>query len=238
MNHTHTSPSRRARPSGPRAWAVLCGLAAGLGALGVRAVRAEPPPMQAGVQAHRGTPPLPAVPRRAQPEAALDPQAAAARALAALRRRDPALVPGELTDPELLPLPGGHAVRYRQLHHGLPVWGAELVLHVDAAGELAHVERTVLEPDALRGVSPRPRLSPAAARAAVRRICSGDTASPQLVVDRESARLVYLVGVIDTGRFESALYLIDAQTGAVVRRIERLPYAAAPASRPARRSRA
>jgi Zn-dependent metalloprotease len=49
---------------------------------------------------------------------------------------------------------GGHHLRFHQRHQGVPVFGAELRLHFDAAGELAAVNGTVVEDIDLASVHP------------------------------------------------------------------------------------
>lgn len=162
------------------------------------------------------------------PQPGLPPSEAAARALAELRRAVPSLIPHELGAPEVQALGTAHLVRYGQQHHGVPILDGELALHLDERGATVRLRRDVLEADELARIDPRPTLSPLQAQRAVQRLGRGDTAAAVLSIDRETARLCYVVGAADPRRFESALYLIDAHSGELLRRIERLALAAAP----------
>ncbi|MFO0573988.1 MAG: hypothetical protein U1A78_08325 [Polyangia bacterium] len=162
------------------------------------------------------------------PQPGLPPHEAAARALAELRRAVPSLIPRELGVPEVQAVGTAHLLRYGQHHHGVPILDGELVLQLDERGAAVRLRRDVLEADELARIDPRPTLSPLEAQRAVQRLGRGDTAAALLVIDRETARLCYAVGTVDPRRFESALYLIDAHSGELLRRIERLALAAAP----------
>lgn len=159
------------------------------------------------------------------PQPGLPPLEAAARALAELRRTAPVLVPDELGEAEVVPVGTGHVVRYPQRHRGLPVLGGELALRLDERGAAVRLGRDVLEAEALAQIGPQPTLSPLEAQRRVQRLGRGDTSAAQLQVDRQTARLCYVVGAVDLSRLESALYLIDAHSGELLRRIERLFYA-------------
>lgn len=182
--------------------------------------QAQPQPQPERLQLLRG--PLTA------PQPGLPPSEAAARALAELRRAVPSLIPHELGAPEVQAIGTAHLVRFGQQHHGVPILDGELALHLDERGAAVRLRRDVLEADELARIDPRPTLSPLQAQRAVQRLGRGDTAAAVLTIDRETARLCYAVGAIDPRRFESALYLIDAHSGELLRRIERLALAAAP----------
>lgn len=155
----------------------------------------------------------------------IDAAAAAARALAELRHVVPELIPDELDAPVVVPLGGGHLLRYAQRHHGVPVLGGELTLRLDERGAAVRLVRDVLEAAALARIGTAPTLTPQEAQRIVQDANRGDTSAAQLHVDLQTGRLCYVVGAVDLRRMENALYLIDAHTGDLVRRIERLSYA-------------
>lgn len=167
------------------------------------------------------TAPLPA----AELSGPLDPIGAATRALAELRHVVPELIPDELDAPAVVPLGSGHLVRYTQRHRGVPVLGGELTLRLDERGAAVRLVREVLEASALARIGTRPTLTPQEAQRIVQDANRGDTSAAQLHVDLQTGRLCYVVGAVDLRRMENALYLIDAHTGDLVRRIERLSYA-------------
>jgi hypothetical protein len=168
------------------------------------------------------------------PQPGLPPIEAAARALAELRRAVPSLIPRELGAPEVQEISGAHLVRYAQHHRGVPILDGELALRIDERGAAVQLRRDVLEADELARIEPRPTLSPLAAQRLVQQLGRGDTAAAVLYIDRKTARLCYAVGAVDPRRFESAVYLIDAHSGELLRRIERLALAAATAPGPER----
>lgn len=154
------------------------------------------------------------------------PEAAAQKAIAALRAQRPELIPAELGDAEVVPVGIGHVVRLPQLHRGVPVFGGELVVRLDAAGRLLRLTRDVVEPAGLAKLGTQPAIPAQAAQALVDKLGRGTTSAPILVIDVESEKLVYLVpslGVNKSG-VENAFYLVDATTGEMVRRIERINY--------------
>lgn len=161
---------------------------------------------------------------------AAEPPTAAARtpveagrlALAELRRR-PGLLPAELAAPEVIPVGEGHLLRYAQTHRGVPVLGGEVSLRLDARGRVLRLVRDVLDEDRLPDVTPR--LTAEAARRAVEALGRGAALEPELQIDLESGRLVWVVPSLDLRRLENAHYLVDAARGEVLRRIERLRFA-------------
>lgn len=153
------------------------------------------------------------------------PIAAATRALAELRHAVPELIPDELDAPVVVSLGSGHLVRYAQRHRGVPVLSGELTLRLDERGAAVRLSRDVLETAALARIGTSPTLTPQEAQRIVQSANRGDTSAAQLHVDLQTGRLCYVVGAVDLRRMENALYLIDAHTGDLVRRIERLSYA-------------
>jgi len=152
------------------------------------------------------------------------PLTVAERYLVQLRQSSPTWVPQELSEPELIPVGTGHVVRYRQQHHGLPVWGSELVLRISTDGQVERLFRDVVPTDALAKIDPVPKISPQDAQQAVRALGPGQIGEPVLMIDNQNRRLAYLVSRMELSALEHGDYLVDAQSGQVIRRIERLNF--------------
>lgn len=152
----------------------------------------------------------------------------ALRFLRDLWQKDPGLVPApdSLSAPEVVPLGNGHAVRLRQVYRGVPVLGSAIVLRLGPDGQVLRLVRDVLPPEALQALDLTPALAADDARDLVRsRSGSGGVHEPVLHIDLQSGRLVWAVLSIDLSRLdqpENALYLIDAQRGRLLRRMERI----------------
>ncbi len=153
-----------------------------------------------------------------------DPLTVAERFLAQLRRTSPLLVPAELTQAEIIPVGTGHVVRYRQLHLGLPVWASDLVLRISTEGQVVQLARDVVPTEILARINPIPSLSSEEAQRKVRALGSGTVGEAQLVIDNQSGQLAYVVSRIELAALEHAQYLVDAQTGELLRRIEQLKF--------------
>ncbi len=157
-----------------------------------------------------------------------DPITIADRYLVELRRSSPTWVPPELSQPELIPIGTGHVVRYRQQHVGLPVWGSELALRISTDGQVERLFRDVVPTEALAKIDPVPTVSAQDAQRAVRALSSGGTpghvGEARLVVDNQNKRLAYLVSHIELSRLEHGDYFVDAHSGKIIRRVERLNF--------------
>lgn len=158
------------------------------------------------------------------PSPGTDPLTVAERYLIELRRTDPNLVPSDLAPAELVPVGSGHVVRYPQRHLGLTVWASDLVLRISAEGQVVRLARDVVPSEVLARINPIPSLTPEDAQRAVRALGAGTVGDPQLVIDNQSGRLAYVVSRIDLSALEHAQYLVDAHTGDLIRRVERLKF--------------
>jgi hypothetical protein len=131
----------------------------------------------------------------------------------------------ELGAPEVLPLGGGAVVTFRQRHLGVEVVGGQLVVRIDAAGQVRRVAGRTWD---TRGVGVTPRVDLSQARAAVRVAAplSPPDAPGVLVLHptlRERLRLLWAVRPPARPELlENAIYLVDAESGRVVRRVELL----------------
>jgi MYXO-CTERM domain-containing protein len=149
------------------------------------------------------------------------PPAVAARAF--LRAHGAALgvdAARELRHVATVPTAAGPIVRFAQVVDGLPVYGASVTVALDAQGRAWLVNSSLRR---AAGPLPAPRVSPAAARAAVAArgavagaarlmaVSAGGELRPCFVV---YGRTLRPFGVWD--------YLVDARSGAVVRRLSRL----------------
>lgn len=157
-----------------------------------------------------------------------EPRAVAQDYVLSLQRATPQLFPGELAVTEVLPAGVGHVVRFVQSYGGVPVFHGELSLRIGADGQVLRLVRDVLDEPALRAVDLSPQLQAAAAREAVRMHLGPGRPSllsaPALYIDLETVRLVWVVPSANLLLFENALYVVDARSGEVLRRIERLRF--------------
>jgi hypothetical protein len=123
----------------------------------------------------------------------------------------------------------GWVAEYRQTHAGLPVLGARVVVRID---ELGQVRRLASSTVALPSIDTTPRVSAQAAVATARAGGAlGDEApgSTVLAIAPRAAggpRLLWAVRLRPVpSLLENALYLVDARSGALLRRIDLLKYA-------------
>lgn len=158
------------------------------------------------------------------PSPGADPVAIADRYLSDLRRSEPSWVPTELSNGEPTPVGNGYVVRYRQQHLGLPVLAGDLVLRISSDGQVVRLVRDVVATETLQKIHPIPSLSAEDAQRAVRAVGPGVVGEPELIIDHPSGRLAYKVTKIDLASVEHAHYLVDAHSGEVFRRIERLKF--------------
>jgi Zn-dependent metalloprotease len=176
----------------------------------------------------------------AGPVAAREPEpAAVSTARAYLKQRHPELFGGrggELAVDRVDVLGGSSHVRFHQEYRGVPVWGAAVSVHMDALGRvrLAYVD---VRPD-LELATTAPALSPAEAAARAEATLAGEVARrdpedaeagasasppPALGIENRAGqpRLAYRV-LLATGEPADWEVSVDAQTGAVIRRVDLL----------------
>jgi len=158
------------------------------------------------------------------PSPGSNPLTVAERFLIAQRQNGTGLVPSELSQAEVISVGTGHVVRYRQLHLGIPVWASDLVLRISTEGQVVRLARDVVPAQILARVNPVPTLTAEDAQRVVRALGDGSVGGADLVIDNLSGRLAYVVGRINLAALEQAQYLIDAHTGELIRRIERLKF--------------
>lgn len=111
-------------------------------------------------------------------------------------------------------------VRLAQVYRGLPVDGAELSVHVDAARRVRLVTgRYVRTPS---GVDPRPRLKEAAALRAAGAEPGGMAGEPPRLVwipdDDGRVRLAYRIAAVH-GLIQREVVFVDARSGKVINRM-------------------
>ncbi len=119
--------------------------------------------------------------------------------------------------------PGGAThVRFTRTYHGIPVYGGDVVLHLDGNGAVRGASNSLAAPLTL---GTTPTVSGNAAQASARTAFSGRIAQvkpPRLIVDAAtgSGRLAWesqIVGVGRDGQTPSRLHVLtDAQTGAIL----------------------
>jgi Zn-dependent metalloprotease len=124
---------------------------------------------------------------------------------------------------------GGRRLSYRQIERGVPVWGAWLRLHFDAAGDLVAANGTVVPVPANLGMVPRLAAADATQRALASASVARDrltTGVPELMVFRTGlvqgvqgiAHLAWRVPLTDERAFGEDVF-VDAHTGKVLDRI-------------------
>lgn len=136
-----------------------------------------------------------------------------------------------LEAPTVRRLHNGAVVTLRQQHRGVPVIGASVVLRIDAEGRVRRVSASTLD---LGTLDVTPRLSADAAVSVARAAGAAgerDPASTTLAVDPRAAggpRLVWAVRLVPVPQLlENAIYLLDANDGRLLRRIDLIKYAKA-----------
>jgi MYXO-CTERM domain-containing protein len=136
----------------------------------------------------------------------------------------------ELGEPEVLPNGEGVVARFRQLHRGVPVIGGEIVVRVDGQGRVRRLAGRSFALD----VDVRARLSADEAERAARQHGArgtGGVNTVALAIEPNAIggpRLVWAVRLSPVPEIlENAVYLVDAQSGAFLRRIDLLRYARA-----------
>ncbi|GGM56331.1 M4 family metallopeptidase [Dactylosporangium sucinum] len=117
---------------------------------------------------------------------------------------------------------GGKHVRYTRTYHGLPVYGGDVIVHTDAAGQYKGVSNSLVKP---LEVSTVPVVSASDALNAAKARFSGtvnSTGGSRLLIDASSGvgRLAWehtVVGMAKDGQTPSRLHVVtDAQSGAVL----------------------
>lgn len=158
------------------------------------------------------------------------PEAVADRFLAAERTALAAPL-SELGRPVVTPVGRGFVARYRQLHDGIPVIGAGVTLRIDDAGRVRRIAASTFAIGALDltpGVDADRAVTAARARGAAGARSPGSTT---LAIDPRAAggpRLVWAVRLVPVPELlENAIYLVDAQSGKLLKRIDLLRYAQA-----------
>jgi MYXO-CTERM domain-containing protein len=135
----------------------------------------------------------------------------------------------EMGKAEVTPVGRGWVARFRQTHAGLPVIGGELVVRVDESGK---VRRHAGETFDLRGFDPTARVTAGQAIDAVRahsqRVVAGGEIRSILAIDPGAVggpRLVWAVRPTPMPQLlENAIYLVDAKSGALLKRFDLLKY--------------
>ena len=133
---------------------------------------------------------------------------------------------------------GWRHVRFSQEYRGLTVWGRQLSLHIDPAGQVAAINGQFMPATALP--DPRAALSAEEAVAIALRVAKDEPGSalypllvePQLVIVENgrvyrSAWTLVLPGTDADDRYAEWRFFIDALTGAVLRRNNDVRYMAA-----------
>lgn len=119
--------------------------------------------------------------------------------------------------------------RFQQLTHGIRVVGAEVLAHYDAVGHLSSVDTNYV-PD-LESVDVNPAFDATAARAKVVAEITAATGAAEAVLEADEGELVVKGGqlayVFTVSALEASppaiwVSTLDAKTGALVRRIDRL----------------
>ncbi|MCS6913028.1 MAG: MYXO-CTERM sorting domain-containing protein [Myxococcales bacterium] len=159
------------------------------------------------------------------PQPGVPAEEVARRYLEGLRRQGLPWVPQELGPAQGSAVGPGQVLRWPQQHRGLPVRGGELSVRVTADGRIVRLVREVLEAAALVALDPRPQVPAEAAMQAVAALERGTVGPPALEIDQETGRPVWAVPCLDGARLENAIYLVDAHTGQLLRRIEQLRFA-------------
>lgn len=115
--------------------------------------------------------------------------------------------------------------RFQQVSHGVPVTGAELSAHYDAAGRLASIDANYIAD--LDAIDVNPRLTPADALARVQAEVDAPLLRPsdgKLVIHAPAKRLAYEYEVRALAADEPAIWIVtvDAQTGDILHRYNNL----------------
>jgi len=135
-----------------------------------------------------------------------------------------------LGEPEVRAVPDGYGwvARFRQSVRGVPVIGGAVVIRIDAEGRVRRISSTA---EALDAVDTTPRIVAAEALAAAKAHGANGVFHPNsmaLAIDPRAAygpRLVWAVRLQPVPQLlENAIYLIDANSGAFLKRIDLLKY--------------
>ncbi|MFG2137877.1 M4 family metallopeptidase [Streptomyces sp. NPDC048650] len=165
----------------------------------------------------------PSVTKDSAPAAARSHDAIVAAARAAAHAHPAATGVGEkdglkatdlLVDPD-----GSQHVRFVRTHHGLPVLGGDLVVHLDARSAYQDVTRASRRPVEVRSTSPELTARQAEEKAAT--AAKGRAGTAELVVDARADRtaLAYQVQVADSSADEAGgvrTVVVDAASGTVL----------------------
>ncbi|MFE6739463.1 M4 family metallopeptidase [Streptomyces tubercidicus] len=123
-----------------------------------------------------------------------------------------------LVDPD-----GRQHVRFIRTHHGMPVLGGDLVVHLTAKSAYEGVTRAYRHQVDMTGKDPK--LSAGEARTKAASVAKGQAGDAELVVDARNGRtaLAYQVQVSDSGTAESGgtrTVVLDAATGKVLSNVQ------------------
>lgn len=175
------------------------------------------------------------------PAMAMTSEAAATRAQQLLQPGEPAARQAQASPHDtfvlrraepLKPDPAGEFhVRFDRTYQGLPVTGGDIIVHLAADGRLTGVTTTLTQPVALPSTKPTIDREQALRLATERFRREGQvgSSSAELLVDTQreppSASLAWLAQVsgMRCGQTSLMHYLIDARTGALLRRYEGRP---------------
>ncbi|MFI6493924.1 M4 family metallopeptidase [Streptomyces sp. NPDC050564] len=118
-----------------------------------------------------------------------------------------------MTDPD-----GKRHVRFVRTHHGLPVLGGDLVVHLSKQSAYLGVTRAA--DHAVKPVTTEAKLTPQQAEQKAAAVTKGDASGAELVVDARNgeAALAYQVRVTDSETAESggsSTVVVDARTGRI-----------------------
>jgi hypothetical protein len=136
----------------------------------------------------------------------------------------------DLGEPELRAVPDGQGwvARFRQSVRGVPVIGGGVIVRIDADGRVRRVSSTA---EALASIDTRPRVAASEALVAARAHGARGVVHPgsvSLAIDPRAAggaRLLWAVRLEPMPQLlENAIYLIDANTGRFLKRLDLLKY--------------
>ncbi|MEU8952308.1 M4 family metallopeptidase [Streptomyces sp. NPDC048489] len=113
---------------------------------------------------------------------------------------------------------GKRHVRFTQTYRGIPVLGADLVVHLSASSRYLGVTRSAARPVSLRTVSAR--LTSAQAKTAAADAVKGTALSARLVVSNQNGKSVLAyqvpVNLVESNAAQARNVTVDAQTGDII----------------------
>lgn len=119
---------------------------------------------------------------------------------------------------------GRRHVRFSQQHHGMPVWPAELTVHLDRSGHVEMVDGSFVATP--RRLAPEPMLTAGDATRAATRAVSGSVAigEPELIVHAPHDRYPRLAWRVDVSSSLLSRWwiIVDASNGVILDRISRV----------------